>query len=130
MSERNVETVRHAVRHLSDKGEPDWSLYDPELVWATRRDGPVHNTYRGLDGLRRGIASMRDVWAEFSGAVVDTADHGDVVICVIRWQLRARSGVELEVEEGWATWFRDHKITRIEQHGSKQEALAAAGLSE
>jgi hypothetical protein len=36
--------------------------------------------------------------------------------------------VELEVDEGWATWLRNGKITRIEQHGTKQEALEAAGL--
>ena len=32
--------------------------------------------------------------------------------------------------EGWATWIRDGKITRIEHHATKEEALEAAGLSE
>jgi hypothetical protein len=45
----------------------------------------------------------------------------------IQWRLRGHSGVELETLEGWATWVRDGKITRIEQHADKQEALDAAG---
>jgi hypothetical protein len=49
---------------------------------------------------------------------------------VIRWHLRGRSGVELDEVEGWVTCIRDGKITRIEQHGSKVEALEAAGLRE
>jgi len=28
------------------------------------------------------------------------------------------------------TWFRDGKIPRIEQHGTKQEALTAVGVQE
>jgi ketosteroid isomerase-like protein len=49
---------------------------------------------------------------------------------VIRWHLRGRSGVELDEVEGWVTCIRDGKITRIEQYGSKVEALEAAGLRE
>jgi ketosteroid isomerase-like protein len=44
--------------------------------------------------------------------------------------VRGHGGVELEVVEGWATWIRDGKITRIEQYASKAEALEAAGLRE
>jgi ketosteroid isomerase-like protein len=99
-------------------------------VWTTRPDGPAHFTYRGLEGLRRGVASMRAVWARITGEIQENIASGDRVVSVIRWQLRAKRGVELEEVEGWATWLRDGKITRIEQHGSKKEALEAAGLSE
>src|SRR5262245_47849713 len=130
MSEENVEIVRRAIRHLNEAGEPEWDLYDPELVWTTRPDGPAHFTYRGLDGLRRGTASMHAVWASVTGEIEENIASGDRVVSVIRWQLRAKSGVKLSEVEGWATWLRDGKITRIEQHGSKEEALEAAGLSE
>jgi hypothetical protein len=43
-------------------------------------------------------------------------------------ELRAQSGVQLEAVEGWVTWIRDGRISRIEQHPGKQEALKAAGL--
>jgi ketosteroid isomerase-like protein len=130
MSQENVEVVRRAVNSLSETGEPDWDLYDSDLVWTTRRDGPVHYTYRGLDGLRRGNESLREVWAELHGEILEVVESGDTVVSVIRWDLRGHSGVELEGVEGWATWIRDGKITRIEQHASKDEALEAAGLRE
>jgi hypothetical protein len=40
-----------------------------------------------------------------------------------------QSGVELEAVEGWVTWIREGRLTRIEQHPGKQEALEAAGLA-
>jgi ketosteroid isomerase-like protein len=130
MSRENVEVVRQAVRRLSKTGEPEWDLYDPDLVWITRPDGPAHNTYRGLDGLRRGNESVREAWAELRGEILEVVGSDHAVVAVIRWRLRGHSGVELEVVEGWATWVRDGKITRIEQHASKQDALEAAGLRE
>ena len=130
MSQENVEIVRRAVDRLSETGEPDWGLYDAELIWTTRRDGPAHYTYRGLDGLRRGIESLREAWAELRGETLEVIGSGDTVVSVICWHVRGHGGVELDVVEGWATWIRDGKITRIEQHASKEEALEAAGLSE
>jgi hypothetical protein len=124
MSQENVEIVRRAIRHLNEAGEPDWDLYDRDLVWTSRPDGPAHFTYRGLDGLRRGSASMRQVWAE-----LQVVESGNVVVSVIRWHLRGQSGVELDEVEGWVTWIRHDKITRIAQYGSKAEALEAAGFS-
>jgi ketosteroid isomerase-like protein len=130
MSEDNVEIVRRAISHLNEAGEPDWDLYDPDLIWITRRDAPAHNTYRGIDGLRRGIESLREVWADFHTEILEIIDGADSVVSVLRWRLRAQSGVELEVVEGWVTWIRDGRISRIEQHPGKQEALKAAALRE
>jgi ketosteroid isomerase-like protein len=129
MSEENVEIVRQAISHLNESGEPDWNLYDADLIWTTRGD-VGHNTYRGVEGLRRGTASLREVWNDFNAEILEVIDTEDAVVSVLRWRLRAQSGVELEAVEGWTTWIRGGKITRIEQHGSKAEALEAAGLSE
>ena len=73
---------------------------------------------------------MREAWAEIRGETLETVEAGDAVVSVIRWQVRGHGGVELEVVEGWANWIRHGRITRIEQYGSKAEALEAAGLSE
>jgi ketosteroid isomerase-like protein len=73
---------------------------------------------------------LREVWADLRGEISEVIEADDAVVSVIRWRVRGHSGVELEVVEGWATWIRDGKITRIEQHGSKEEALEAAGLTE
>jgi len=39
MWQENIEVVRRALRHISDTGEPDLGLYDPDIVWTTRSDG-------------------------------------------------------------------------------------------
>ena len=130
MSQENVEIVRRALDRFSETGEPDWDLYDADLVWTTRPDGPAQYTYSGLDGLRSGLGEMREAWAEMRGETLETVEAGDAVVSVIRWHLRSREGVEIEVDESWVSWIRDSKVTRIEQYGSKAEALAAAGLSE
>jgi len=130
MSQDNVEIVRRALSHLNETGEPDWDLYDADLVWTSRPDALAHLTYKGLDGLRRGSESIRQVWAEVRSEILEVVESGDVVVSIIRWHLRGRSGVELDAVEGWVTWIRNGKIARIEQYGSKAEALEAAGLRE
>ena len=128
MSQENEEILRQAISHLNETGEPDWDLYDPDLVWISRGDGPAHNTYRGIDGLRQGTESLREVWADINAEILEVIAVADSVVSVLRWKLRAQSGVELEAVEGWVTWMRDGRISRIEQHPGKREALEAAGL--
>ncbi len=130
MSQENVEIVRRAVNHLNETGEPNWDLYDPELIWTMRPDGPAHITRHGLKGLREGVESLRGVWNQMLLEIVEVIESGDTVVVVLHEHLRANSGVELEVTEGWANWIRNGRLVRIEQYGSKEEALEAAGLSE
>ncbi len=130
MSQENVEIVRRALDRFSETGEPDWDLYDADLVWTTRPDGVAQYTYRGLDGLRSGLGEMREAWAEIRGETLETVESDDAVVSVIRWHLRSQEGVGVEVVESWVSWIRDGKVTRIEQYGSKAEALEAAGLTE
>ena len=73
MSEENVEIVRRALDRFSETGEPDWDLYDADLVWTTRPDGVAQYTYRGLDGLRSGLGEMREAWAEIRGETLDVS---------------------------------------------------------
>ena len=73
---------------------------------------------------------MREAWAEIRGETLETLESDDAVVSVIRWHLRSREGVGVEVVESWVSWIRDGKVTRIEQYGSKAQALEAAGLKE
>jgi len=128
MSRENVEIVARALGHLSETGELDLGLYDPDVVWQTRSDGPGHLTYEGLEGLKQGLSSLRDAWAQIQGDVLELIDHGDVVVSVIEWNLESQSGVRLQTVEAWVTRLRDGKIVRIEQHATKAEAFEAAGI--
>jgi len=62
------------------------------------------------------------------GGVFSESDA--VIGAVLHIQVRSHSGVELDLDQAWAYWIRNGKIWRIEQHGSKQEALEAVGRSE
>jgi hypothetical protein len=70
------------------------------------------------------------VWESIETEVREFIGSGDVLVALLHFHLRGHSGVELEVDQAWVYWMRGGKIRRIEQYGSKQEALEAAGLAE
>lgn len=130
MSDQNVALVEQALRHLNETGEPAWELYSPELTFRTRGELGGSETFHGRDGLQRGLALFREVWGQgITLELLETLGEGDVIVVVVRAHLRGTgSGVEVQAEESWATWFRDGLIVRIEQYGTKAEAVRAAGL--
>jgi ketosteroid isomerase-like protein len=130
MSQENVEVVRRAAEHFGETGDVAEECYDVDLEFTTRSDGPGQSVYHGIDGLRRAVQSFREVWATTEFEAQGFIEVGEVVVVPLLFHLRAQSGVELDVEEAWAYWVRNGKISRIEQHPNKVEALEAAGLSE
>ena len=132
MSQENVDLARRAVAALSESGEPAWDLYTPDLVFRTRGDLSTPETFHGHDGLARALAGFREVWGEdIKAEVIDVLGSGGACVAVLRFALRGvQSGVDLEVDESWAMWVVDGKISRIEQYGTTGEALKAVGLEE
>jgi ketosteroid isomerase-like protein len=130
MSQENVDVVRRALQHFGQTGELASECYDPGVEFTTRPDGLEQWNYRRIEGLRRSAEAFREAWAITTFEARDFIEVDEVVVVPLHFNLRAQSGVELEVDEAWAYWVRDRKIRRIEQHGSKQDALEAAGLSE
>jgi ketosteroid isomerase-like protein len=127
MSDGSVEVIRQAAEHISKTGELDEGCYDPDVEYKTQPDGPLRTTYRGLPGLRRSLESLKEAWAEMKIEAREFIETDDAVVVVLSMKLRGHSGIELEVDQGWAVWMRDGKIWRVEQYASKQEALKAAG---
>jgi len=61
----------------------------------------------------------------------ETRDLGDGVLLIASHHGRGRtSGAEVRGRTGYLYELRDGKITRVELHPSRAEALEAAGLSE
>jgi ketosteroid isomerase-like protein len=131
MSQENLEVLQRITAHFNETG--GWGpveLYDPEVTFVTRGDVAGPQTYTGRRGLVDAMASFREAWAEIYPHILKYIEGEDVVIAVIRFELRSQAGVQLEIEEAWVYWFQDGKVKRIEQHATVAKALEAAGLRE
>jgi ketosteroid isomerase-like protein len=127
MSERDVEILRRSVDHFNATGEFDYALVHPEVVFQTRGDLEGPTIFEGIDGHRRAMGRFADVWSEIRLEVEDVVSDGDPVVAELLFHLRgAGSGVEVDVSEWWVFWLREGQVTRIEQHGAREAALAAA----
>ena len=131
MSQENVEVVRRVVDYLNDTGEAGpLELYDAEVTFKTRGDVGGPQIFSGHRGLVDAVATFREAWARTHRQIVELIEGDDVVVAVVRIELRSQAGIDLQVEEAWAYWLREGRLVRIEQHGSRRQALEAAGLSE
>lgn len=122
--------LRRAVEHLNSSGEFASNCFDPEVTWRTRPDGPTNRTYEGFEEISQGLGLLREAWGRsIRMEVLETTEVPDGLVLLGRVHLEGdHSGVALEVEEGWLLRMRDGRIVRMEQYGTKREALAAAGL--
>jgi ketosteroid isomerase-like protein len=132
MSQENVEIASRAIAALSELGEPAWDLYAPDLVFRTRGDFGDAQTFHGHDGLARALDGFREVWGDdIKADLLEVLGSGDACVVVLRFRLRGvQSGVDIEVDESWAMWLVDGRISRMEQYGATPEALKAVGLVE
>ena len=131
MSQENLEVVRCVIDYVNETGEAGpLELYDPEVTFKTRGDVGGPETFTGHRGMADAVARFGEVWADTAAQITELIEGDDVVVAVLRIELHSHAGVELDVEEAWTYWLGDGKLTRIEQHGTRQKALEAAGLAE
>ena len=130
MSQENVELLQRLQSDWND-GEPtvDASAYDPDVVFLPRR-AATQGGYRGLSGIEEFITDTFEVFDKFE-LHSDYKDLGDRVLAWGTLHVRARgSGIETDIEIGGLFEFREGRIVRWEDFGSKDKALDAAGLQE
>ncbi len=127
MSEENVKLVA-AVLERWNSGE--WVVpgaYDPELEWLPHRS-LTEGAYHGIAGIERFAADTREMFDVFE-LRYELLDLGEQVLGWGTIHFRARlSGIESEIPFGGLVTVREGRIARFEDHGSKEAALAAAGL--
>jgi ketosteroid isomerase-like protein len=130
MSQENVEVVRRVIDYLNETGGVGpLDLYDAEVTFKTRGDfGGPEMIFTGHPGMSEAVARFGQLWASTTAHITELIEGDDIVVAVVRIELRSQAGKELEVKEAWVHWLRDGKLTRIEQYGSKEKALEAAGL--
>jgi ketosteroid isomerase-like protein len=110
-------------------GELPWDMVD-ESIEVHDHDTPDQGAYRGRAGVERWLQDWSDAWADWNFQPEAFIDAGDAVIVVIRMHAKgAGSGVELDRQDALVYRFRDDKIVRTDYYNSKDQALAAAGVS-
>ncbi|HEY7150139.1 MAG TPA: nuclear transport factor 2 family protein [Solirubrobacterales bacterium] len=130
MSQENVETVRR----LLDAGERDdipaaLACLDPDLEWVALRSA-TEGAYHGHRGYERFVADTRESFEIFEPRF-ELRDLSDRVLAWGTIRVRGSgSGVEIDVPVGGIFDFRDERITRWRDYGSKGNALEAARLSD
>jgi len=101
--------------------DPQVEIYDHDI--------PDAREYRGVDGLFRWQADWESSWESWRWDPEEFIDAGERVVAVLRVHAKGReSGVDVERVDGAVWTLRDGKCVRLDYYGSKEEALAAAGL--
>jgi hypothetical protein len=87
-------------------------------------------TYHGFAGLQQSQRSVREACKSIQAEPREFIQGNEVYVALVHFRLHAHGGIGLEVDQGWAYWTQNGTIRRMEQYGTKQEALDAAGLSD
>ena len=84
MSQENVEIVRRSYDHLSRTGDFLWDLIDPKVEVHDPPSLPDAEVRHGRDGLRAGLASVKDSFDEVQFEVEQIHDFGENVVVFVR----------------------------------------------
>jgi ketosteroid isomerase-like protein len=128
MSRENVEVVRAVVRSW-EADEIRLEYFDPDVEWIAARSG-IEGAFRGHAGMLEFRADTVENFEKFE-LHFELLELGERVLAWGTIRVRGRdSGIEMDVPVGVIFDFRDGRIARWQDFGSKQQALAAAGLTE
>jgi ketosteroid isomerase-like protein len=134
MSQENVEIVRRGFEALNARDLDRYyvEFFDPEVEWQTSREDPDAAIHRGRPEYKRYL----EQWiGSFDGLHADVGEYIDVgddrVFTWSRFTGRGRtSGAAADWYLAIIFAIRDGKVVRGEEYFDRDEALAAAGLSE
>ena len=132
MSQENVEIVR-LIHEEWARGNlrAGAELHDADIVFIPRRDLPDSRRYLGPEGIREWMRRWLDAWTKFTLTAEEMTAAGDSVVVGVRQRgIGKQSGAEVELTFFQVWTFRGPSVIRIEQFGTKPEALRAVGLSE
>jgi ketosteroid isomerase-like protein len=132
MSQENVELVSRVFDDWK-LGEVDeveiHSPYHPDVEFLPLR-AATEGAYRGIAGLEKFFADTDEIFDKFEFNY-DLLDLGERLLAWGKIHLRARgSGIETDIPMGGVFEFREGKIVRWEDFGSRDKALRAVGLAE
>jgi len=132
MSQENVELVRRVFEtpNVEEGDEMEIrSIFHPDVEFLPQRAG-TEGAYRGIAGIEEFRSDTEQVFEKFE-VHYELLDLGERILAWGKVDVRARgSGIEVDVPMGGVFEFRDGKIVRWEDFGSKDQALKAVGLED
>jgi len=131
MSQENVEIVRAAI-DAANRGDWD-AMFEGTTpgfkLDMSRAAGPGHGIH-GLEKARRNMAEFAAGWDSVRVEPREFIEAGDLVVVPWTVHARGRDGIEVVARPTFVWTIRDGAIERVSMYQDRQEALAAAGLSE
>jgi ketosteroid isomerase-like protein len=128
VAQEKVELLRAQMDDWNRGEWADRSRFHPDVEFLPMR-AATEGAYRGHAGIDKFAADTEEMFDKFEFHEANFLEVGDRVIawCTLRFRARG-SGVETNIDTGGVFDFRDGKIVRWEDLGSKEAALAAVGL--
>lgn len=104
--------------------------YNPDREWVEA--GLVESSYRGLDGYRKYVAAVDEVWGgENYLKPVELIDLGERIVLLADGRMRAQaSGVRLTEAFALVSTVKGGRSIRMQEYYDHDEALEAVGLRE
>ena len=132
MSQENVQLVLR-LNDAVTRGEVNEmeirSFFHPDVEFLPRRS-ETEGAFHGLAGVEKYLADTEAIFEKFEPHY-EFLDLGERVVAWGTIHVRARqSGIETDISMGGVFEFRDGKIARFEDFGSKEIALKALGPEE
>ena len=131
MSHENVEIVRRWFAAIAE-GELAPDLWDADLIVDNIPEFPVTGPYRGHEGLQRWWDDLAEV-VEGARVQLDEATRlDDERVLTIQRLIGDMAYTRIPVDAPWAAiWIvRRGKLCRVSGYATREQALAAVGLSE
>ncbi len=133
MSQENVVIVRDGLGRFAATREFPAERVTADFVWdmSNFHGWPEQQVYEGADGARTFLREWTDAWEDWKLEIDALHDAADRVVALMRQHGRSKAtGLPVEMSFAQVWTLRDGKQTRMEMYSDRDEALAAAGLSE
>jgi len=132
MSAENVEIVRRMHEQFEGSDSEAWrEVISPEVEWdLTSSDLLEARVFHGHEGVEEFFRGWLGAWDDYEQETLELIDAGDSVVAVFRQRGRGKhSGIETERDYFGVYELRDGLVVRYRHFESRDQALAAAGLS-
>jgi ketosteroid isomerase-like protein len=104
---------------------------DPAIELREWPEAPGSQAYHGVDGVRRAFDTWFEMWEWMKLEIEEIHPAGDSVLFTLHQRAKGRtSAVEVEIRSYNVYTFRDGLLTLAELFVERENALAAAGLTE